>query len=158
VYGVPEILPFVQQSSCMLKKLVLRGCDVDFNLITVLQGLPSLTHLVIENDSLDSTPAHIALFDALENGLCPNLVCLACTVGLKIDTHQFFAMARSRFQTELLSARLVQLRLFGGWGYDVEDCLSHIAVEIETMCDEGFDVSFVDSHEEDILTGRAAFP
>ncbi|KAJ7888091.1 hypothetical protein B0H14DRAFT_2562469 [Mycena olivaceomarginata] len=158
INGVPEILPFVQRSSCTLKKLVLRGCNIDLNLITVLQGLPSLTHLVIENDSLNSTPAHIALFDALENGLCPNLVCLACTVVLKIDTHQFFAMARSRFQTEPLSARLVQLRLFGGWGYDAEPCPSHIVVEIRAMCDEGFDVSFVDSHEEDILKGRATFP
>ncbi|KAJ7359783.1 hypothetical protein DFH08DRAFT_847031 [Mycena albidolilacea] len=157
--GVEEILPFVQRSSCMLKTLVLRRCNINLDLITVLHGLPSITHLVIENDNLDSTPAHIALFDALANDLCPNLVCLACRVGSKdIDTHQFFAMARSRFQMEPLSARLVQLRLFGGWGSVVEPCPPHIAVEIQKMCDEGFDVSFVDSHEEETLKGKATFP
>jgi hypothetical protein len=157
--GVPEILLFVQRSSCTLKKLVLRGCIIDFHLITVLQGLPSLTHLVIENDGLHLTPAHIALFDALANDLCPNLASMAFRVGSSdVDTIPFFAMARSRFQLEPPSARLAQLRLFGGWGTAVEPCPPHIAVEIQAMCDEGFDVSFVDSHDEDILKGRATFP
>ncbi|KAJ7359791.1 hypothetical protein DFH08DRAFT_417356 [Mycena albidolilacea] len=158
-YGVPEILPFIQRSSCMLKTLVLRRCNVDFNLITVLQGLPSLTHLVIENDSLHSTPTHIAFFDALENDLCPNLTSMAFRVGSSdIDTRRLFAMARSRFQLEPPSARLAQLRLFGSWVSMVEPCPPHIAVEIQIMCDEGFDVSFVDSHEEETLKGKATFP
>jgi hypothetical protein len=59
---------------------------------------------------------------------------------------------------EPLSARLVQLRLFGGWTYDVEPCPPHIAVEIQMMCDEGFDISFVHSHEEETLKGKATFP
>jgi hypothetical protein len=159
MYGVGEILPFVQRSSCTLKKLVLRGCNVDFDLITVLQGLPSLTHLVIENNSLDSTPAHIALFDALANDLCPNLASMAFRVGLRdVDTRRFFAMARSRFQLEPPSARLAQLRLFGGWGTTAEPCPPHIVVKIQAMCDEGFDVSFVDSHEEEALKRKATFP
>jgi hypothetical protein len=50
------------------------------------------------------------------------------------------------------------LRLFGGWGTTAEPCPPHIVVEIQAMCDEGFDVSFVDSHEEETLKGKATFP
>jgi hypothetical protein len=159
MYGVEEILPFVQRSSCMLKTLVLRRCNVNLDLITVLHGLPSLTHLVIENDNLSSTPAQITLVDALADGLCPNLASMAFRVeSSDVDTRRFFAMARSRFQLEPPSTRLAQLRLFGGWGTTVEPCPPHIAVEIQAMCDEGFDVSFVDSHEEEALKGKAPFP
>jgi hypothetical protein len=158
-YGAGEILPFVQRSSCMLKTLVLRRCNVHLDLITVLHGLPSLTHLVIENDNLSLTPAQIALVDALADGLCPNLASMAFRVGLRdVDTRRFFAMARSRFQLEPPSARLAQLRLFGGWGTTAEPCPPHIVVKIQAMCDEGFDVSFVDSHEEEALKRKATFP
>ncbi|KAJ7792494.1 hypothetical protein B0H14DRAFT_166838 [Mycena olivaceomarginata] len=157
--GVEEILPFVQRSSCMLKTLVLRRCNIDLDLITVLRGLPSITHLVIENDNLNSTPDQIALLDALADGLCPNLASMAFRVeSSDVDTRRFFAMARSRFQLEPPSARLAQLRLFGGWGTTVEPCPSHIVVEIQAMRNEGFDVSFVDSHEEETLKGKATFP
>ncbi|KAJ7359781.1 hypothetical protein DFH08DRAFT_932185 [Mycena albidolilacea] len=157
-YGVEDILPFVQRSSCMLKTLVLRRCKIDLDLITVLHGLPSLTHLVIENNNLSSTPAQIALVDTLADGLCPNLASMAFRIELSdVDTRQFFAMARSRFQLEPPSARLAQLRLFGGWGFHVEPCPPHIVVEIQAMCDEGFDVSFVDSHEEETLKGKPTF-
>ncbi|KAJ7359776.1 hypothetical protein DFH08DRAFT_417012 [Mycena albidolilacea] len=153
---VPEILPFVQRSSCSLKTLVLRLCTINFHLITFLRGLPSLTRLVIENDTFDSTLDQVALLDA-KYGLCPNLTSLACSlVGSKgVDTNRFFAMAQSRFRLQPPSTSLKQLRLLGG---SVEPCPLYIALKIQAMCDEGFDVSFVDPHEEDLLKGRGTFP
>jgi hypothetical protein len=72
--GRSEILPFIQSWSRSLKLLVLVICSVDFELITILRGLLSLAHLIIEDDGNYSKSS--ALFDALSSDLCLNLASL----------------------------------------------------------------------------------
>ncbi|KAJ7649038.1 hypothetical protein DFH06DRAFT_1208852 [Mycena polygramma] len=75
-------LPFVQRSSCTLKKLALMRSTIDSDLTDLLQNIPSLTHLLLaiddeESDEDADKEAQIALFSELSIPsavpLCPNL-------------------------------------------------------------------------------------
>ncbi|KAJ7360856.1 hypothetical protein DFH08DRAFT_1031222 [Mycena albidolilacea] len=114
--GRAEILPFVQKSSCSLKTLVLTNCSIDADLLTVLRGLPSLTHLLLEDSQASQqtySPGQITLFDAMADDLCPNLTFLMYGFGSQFDEHHFFAMAQTRFRLDPPRPRSIQLRLFG---------------------------------------------
>jgi hypothetical protein len=76
-----EYLPFIQRSGCSLTKLVFTECEVSFELITLLQGLPALTYLRLEcffrPPHWSSSEPQATLFDALTmtgtSEICPNL-------------------------------------------------------------------------------------
>ncbi|KAJ7871194.1 hypothetical protein B0H14DRAFT_2724692, partial [Mycena olivaceomarginata] len=107
---------FALCSSCSLKTLVLMNCSIDADLITVLRGLPSLAHILLE-DSQDNqqmySPGQITLFDAMADDLCPNLTFLMYEFGSQFDERHLFAMAQTRFRLDPPRPRLMQLRLFG---------------------------------------------
>lgn len=117
-YGRAENLPFVQKSSCSLKTLVLIDCSIDADLITVLRGLPSFTHLLLEDSQASQqtySPGQFTLFDAMADDLCPNFTFLMYEFGSQFDERHLFAMAQTRFWLDPLRPRLIQLRLFGGF-------------------------------------------
>jgi hypothetical protein len=148
--GWSEIVPFVERSACSLQKLCLMGGSVDSNLITVLGGLQSVTHLIIHDNAWDNELEQIDLFDGLAKYLCPNLTYLAFGFGAKLATGHFLAIAESRFRLEP-----PQLRLFHTYNKESEDCPSDIAVAIQSMCDQGFDVAFIQgSHRAGIFQGK----
>jgi hypothetical protein len=143
--GRSEILPFIQSSSRSLKLLVLMNCSVNFELIIILWGLPSLAHLIIQDDGNYSKSS--ALFDALASDLCPNLASLVYGYAFVFAEDDFFAMARSRFQLEPPKAYFTQ-HLFRGRGLRESD---EIALSIRMMRDEGFGVSFLDPRKAEYL-------
>ncbi|KAJ7309132.1 hypothetical protein DFH08DRAFT_486808 [Mycena albidolilacea] len=150
--GWSEIVPFVERSACSLQKLCLMGGSVDSNLITVLGGLQSVTHLIIHDNAWDNELEQIDLFDGLFKYLCPNLTYLAFGFGAKFATGHFLAIAESRFRLEP-----PQLRLFRTYNKESEDCPSDTAVAIQSMCDQGFDVAFIGSHRAGIFQGKDFF-
>jgi hypothetical protein len=65
-----------------LQKLALMHCDIYPELMTVLQGLPSLTQLILRCSSTEAT-----LFDAISisggpSAVCPNLISIVCGYDL----------------------------------------------------------------------------
>lgn len=157
--GRSEILAFVRRSSCSLQTLVLMRCSIDSDLITILGGLSSLTRLIIQDhieSDEDSESQQIALFDALATGLCPNLVFLAYGFGPYVAAVALLAMARSRFLLEPPSPRMIQLRLFRS-SASFEACPRSIAVAIQIMRDDGFDIEFLAPAEANLLKGRDFF-
>lgn len=157
--GRSEILAFVRRSSCSLQTLVLMRCSIDSDLITILGGLSSLTRLIIQDhieSDEDSESQQIALFDALATGLCPNLVFLAYGFGPYVAAVPLLAMARSRFLLEPPSPRMIQLRLFRS-SASFEACPRSIAVAIQIMRDDGFDIEFLAPAEANLLKGRNFF-
>ncbi|KAJ7315327.1 hypothetical protein DFH08DRAFT_790288 [Mycena albidolilacea] len=101
-----EHLPFIQRSGCSLTRLVLTGCEVSFELITLLQGLPALAYLRLEcpihPPHWSSPEPQATLFDALTltgtSEICPNLT--SFLYGYYPDTEskdpEFFGSSFSR--------------------------------------------------------------
>ncbi|KAJ7845261.1 hypothetical protein B0H14DRAFT_2775049 [Mycena olivaceomarginata] len=152
LHGQSEILPFVERSACSLQTLSLIHCSINFDLIAVLRGLKSLTHLIIEDqDKSDDDSPQITLFDDLAGDLCPNLTSLAygfASAFSRSSRSHFFAMAQSRFQHETPGLRFTRLRLFRSRYYSPgEACPPSIAVAIQNICDDGFDAGFVEPNE-----------
>jgi hypothetical protein len=155
--AIPLVLPFVHRSSCTLQKLALMQCDICAELITVLQGLPSLIHLILRCRS-DARPAHTTLFDAISISddpcdVCPSLTLFeyGCHLRDQFPVDSFFAMIRSRIQPESSSScRLLRLRIF-------DDLRSFnpppnaLMIGIAKLRDEGFDADILEHYEVQLL-------
>ncbi|KAJ7919492.1 hypothetical protein B0H13DRAFT_1989024 [Mycena leptocephala] len=122
--NVCALLSFAHRSSCLLKKLVLIGCEISSELITVLRGLPSLRCLVLETESAHQEQT--TLFAALTlSGTFP------------IPSDSFLVMVHSRIRPNHASARLTRLRVFD------EDDSSGVctASALKILRDEGLDAA-----------------
>ncbi|KAJ6506274.1 hypothetical protein C8R47DRAFT_1101732 [Mycena vitilis] len=97
----PDIIPFVNRSSCTLTKLVLLCCNINTELTDVLRHLSSLTHLLV---SLDSYNAQIAFSEemsaATDSHLCPNLTTLALGYQWPTPWDTLVSMVESRFRRQ----------------------------------------------------------
>ncbi|KAJ7888291.1 hypothetical protein B0H13DRAFT_1888466 [Mycena leptocephala] len=130
----PNLLSFLQRSSCSLKKLALIRCRLPDDIITVLRNSPSVTELLLvmeydedEGDEDTFDQDQIALFSAMQifgtpAGLCPNLTSFVFGYATSISAWDlFFAMAQSHF-----ARHLTHLRIFNagdsdnGTGYESE--------------------------------------
>ncbi|KAJ7909380.1 hypothetical protein B0H13DRAFT_2661494 [Mycena leptocephala] len=152
---LPQVLPFIHRSSCTLHRLVLRHSMICPELTTLLRGLPSLAHLVLEEHS--GTPLatdQLDLFTALsipdpDSQICPNLTSLVFGYGFLAGApaDAFFAMARARFQPNSRSGsrvRLACLRLF------VQDHglpPDSMVAQIQALREDGFDAAFLDKQQ-----------
>ncbi|KAJ7635675.1 hypothetical protein DFH06DRAFT_1054885 [Mycena polygramma] len=130
-HNMLKLCRFIQRSSCLLKKLIMRDCGLSPDLIAVLRDLPLLTYLLIDFDEHDEvrgqnadendyTLGQTALFTAMSASgsprLCPRLVTLVYGVNLDLFPEDlFFAMARSRFHTSCLT----HLRLYSARFFDI---------------------------------------
>ncbi|KAJ7852083.1 hypothetical protein B0H14DRAFT_2581118 [Mycena olivaceomarginata] len=132
------IMLFVQRPSCLLKMLVLMVYTVDSELITILRGLPNLTHLVIEEDY--NSPTRSDLGD-----LGPSLNPMS------------FSPWRDCVSDASSPPPSTQLRLFGGWQNRIKLCPLQTVVKIQKMCKEGFDVAFLGPREANVLQGQDFF-
>jgi hypothetical protein len=138
--NVRALLSFAHRSSCWLKKLVLIGCEISSELITVLRGLPSLRCLVLETESAHQEQT--TLFAALTLSgtfpvICPNLTCLVYFVDKGFPRDSFLVMLHSRIRPNHASARLTRLRVFD------EDDSSGVctASALKMLRDEGLDAA-----------------
>ncbi|KAJ7696384.1 hypothetical protein B0H14DRAFT_3040675, partial [Mycena olivaceomarginata] len=152
-HGRSEIVPFVERSGCSLQKLSLMRCSINADLITVLRGLPSVTHLIIEvQNEVENYSEQGDLFDALADDLCLNLTSLAYGFESNFAAahFNFFNMAQSRFRLNLQKPCLTQLRLFR---YPPS-----IVAAIQDMCNAGFDARCLEPSEaDDLLKGKHFF-
>ncbi|KAF7336958.1 hypothetical protein MVEN_02132200 [Mycena venus] len=144
---VRGILPFVHSSGRQLKKLVLMHASISPDLIAVLQYLPNLTYLFMEDD--EHWGEESILFDAMTIGstsddLCPNLTSLLYGFRpnfTRESVSSFFTMTRSRLHAG--SREAFRLRLFGSASFGQPECPECVAAHIEMLRDEGYDVAFL---------------
>ncbi|KAJ7816828.1 hypothetical protein B0H13DRAFT_2459561 [Mycena leptocephala] len=153
---IPLILSFIHCSSCTLQKLALMEFEMCPELITALQGLRSLTHLILKCSS--DARGQAALFNAISisggpSDVCPNLK--SFEYGYRVrdlcPVDSFFAMIRSRFQPgSSSSCHLSRLRTFGDPRsfYSLPDALD---IGMAKLRDEGFDAAILEHYEAQLL-------
>jgi hypothetical protein len=144
------LIPFVDRSSCTLKKLVLMGCTISPELITVLRSLPRLTYLLLANqdDETTNTDSH-TLFSAMfisgaPSDICPNLTSFLFGYTGAFPWNICCAMAYSRFRAR--PSRLAYLRIFNAERLDTAPPQAMVA-QIEMLRGEGLDAAVLDREE-----------
>ncbi|KAJ6502726.1 hypothetical protein C8R47DRAFT_214246 [Mycena vitilis] len=143
-------LSFLHRSSCSLKKLILKRCDLTSDLVDVLRHLIHLKYLCIESNSFKPQMQGDFFRSMTVNGaphdLCPNLGSLVYEFEGPFAYDAFVIMARSRFQ--LPGTHFKTLRLFGGLNSARPP---KTAASIQKLCDDGFDAAFLTEGEAALL-------
>ncbi|KAJ7121480.1 hypothetical protein C8R44DRAFT_876882 [Mycena epipterygia] len=123
---------------------------MSFELVPVLQSLPTLTYLLLKVTSAGQQTAQTDLFNAMHitdtsSDLCPNLSSLLYGYSSYVDFAEdaFFAMAQSRFHAP---CRLKVLRIFYSW-QSYTNSSPDISPQIQALRGGGFDAVFGDYRE-----------
>ncbi|KAJ7917433.1 hypothetical protein B0H13DRAFT_327304 [Mycena leptocephala] len=154
--AIPLILSFVHRSSCTLQKLALMQCTLCPELITVLQSLMALTHLILRSDSDADSQATLFAAISISGGpsdICPSLTSFEYGFYPRdpFPHDSFFAMIRSRFQPQSSSScRLSRLRIFS----DPRSFFSPpnaLVIGMAKLRDEGFDAAFLEPCDVELL-------
>ncbi|KAJ7649015.1 hypothetical protein DFH06DRAFT_1300259 [Mycena polygramma] len=155
VWFTSATLPFLQRSSCTLKKLAIMRCRIDSALTDVLRNLPSLTHLLLAiNDVAPEEDAdgeaQIALFGEMSisvtRSFCPNLTTFVFGYRSSTPWDAFFTMAQTRLQRNPTLA----LRIFNA-GDLTSDPSDSLEARVKTLQDDGMDVKLLDNRDSQRL-------
>ncbi|KAJ6503578.1 hypothetical protein C8R45DRAFT_1185258 [Mycena sanguinolenta] len=162
-----KFLPFRVRLACTLQKLSLWECHIDSEIITILRGLPNLTHLLVVNGDHDDEEA-VQFFNAMKvwatlPPVCPDLESMVYGFAgwnSSVALESFYDMVRSRFWPDHCYRFVTRLNSFR-----LLSCASNFKAYsrpaaglvdwIRCLQRSGFDVAFFGEHETtDYLRSR----
>lgn len=146
--AVTLLLPFVHRTSCTLTKLALWDCRLNPNLTAALRDLPTLTYLLLQNES-HKTQRGVSFFDAMAvSDICPHLTVMVYGYMWWEDESldSFVGMARCRFRSiPSRSTVLSQLRLFSR--HESRSQAPSAKTRCTSLREEGYDVVFLSARD-----------